>query len=169
MLRSIYQRISAAFGKSRRRAPGTPGRRAPARPRRLTLESLESRELLTVTTLTYNSISDGSFEAPTLQNATYQLAPNTSTWQFGTNKTRYQVAPSSSPWVVHRHCRHQQQQQRLYRAATPSRAQRQPGGLPQEQRQHQPDCLPRRRRLQPFVARRAAPELPTTRTRVSRS
>ena len=66
-------------------------------PRRLTMESLESRKLLTVATLTYNSISDGSFEAPTLHDATYQLGQYVA-WQFGTHRTRLPlpVRPGSS-------------------------------------------------------------------------
>ena len=63
MLRSIYQRISGAFRTNRRRkARAAPGLRS----RRLAMESLESRKLMTATTLTFNSISDGSFEAPAL-------------------------------------------------------------------------------------------------------
>ena len=68
MLRSIYQRILGAFGANRRRKP--PRR---ARPRRLAMESLESRKLLTAATLTSNSISDGSFEAPALAANAYQV------------------------------------------------------------------------------------------------
>ena len=37
------------------------------------MESLESRKLLTVTTLTVNSISDGSFEAPALRQSGRQM------------------------------------------------------------------------------------------------
>lgn len=67
MLRSIYEKILGALrGGPRRKTP----RRA--RPRRLAMESLESRKLLTTTTLTYNSISDGSFETPALPALYYQ-------------------------------------------------------------------------------------------------
>ncbi len=76
MLRSIYQRISSALKLNR--GAKTPHR---ARPRRLTIESLECRKLLTAT-LTLNSISDGSFEAPTLAANSYTIAPLGSPWQF---------------------------------------------------------------------------------------
>ena len=79
MLRSIYRKISEAFKKnSRRQAP----RRA--RPRRLTIESLECRKLLTTAaaTMTYDSVSDGSFEAPALAYESYQVAPGSCPWQF---------------------------------------------------------------------------------------
>ena len=86
MLRSIYQRLLGVFTtKSRRKTPRG------ARSRRLGIESLESRKLLTVTTLTYNSISDGSFEAPALPAKAYQVmswlgnpaaTSFTSPWQF---------------------------------------------------------------------------------------
>ena len=46
------------------------------------MEGLESRQLLTVTPLTLNSISDGSFAAPTLAADTYQIKPASSPWQF---------------------------------------------------------------------------------------
>jgi hypothetical protein len=78
MFRSICQRILGAFKTNGRR-------KAPRRvyPRRLSVESLESRKLLTVTTLTLNSISDGNFAAPTLAKDAYQVAPNLSSpWQF---------------------------------------------------------------------------------------
>ncbi len=80
MFRSIYQGIVEVFGtNSRRKAP----RRARySGSRRLAMESLESRKLMTVTTLTLNSISDGSFEAPTLAARAYQIAPASSPWQF---------------------------------------------------------------------------------------
>jgi hypothetical protein len=91
MLRSIYERIVSKFRASRRRpAP----RRARLRP--LAIESLEGRELLTTATLTFNSISDGSFEAPKLPAGAYQLAPAAAPWQFA--GVTYQVPPSSSPW-----------------------------------------------------------------------
>ena len=61
MLRSIYREILDA---SRPTGTGKAPRRA--RPRRLAVESLESRKLMTAATLTLNSISDGSFEAPAL-------------------------------------------------------------------------------------------------------
>ena len=62
MLRSICQRILGAF-RTNNRCPVPPR----ALPRRLTMESLESRKLLSIaTTLTAGSISDGSFEAPAL-------------------------------------------------------------------------------------------------------
>ena len=76
MLRSIYRGILDAFRTNRHKTP----RRA--RPRRLMLESLESRKLMTVTTLTANSISDGSFAAPALAAQSYQIAPTSSPWQF---------------------------------------------------------------------------------------
>jgi hypothetical protein len=77
MLRSIYERILGAFkAKDRRKTL----RRA--RPRRLAVESLESRKLLTVTTLTYNSVSDSSFEAPALATKLYQVAPTSTPWQY---------------------------------------------------------------------------------------
>ncbi len=76
MLRSIYERIRDAFQATGRcQAP----RRAHTR--RLALESLESRKLMTAT-LTFNSISDGSFEAPALSADTYQVAPASSPWKF---------------------------------------------------------------------------------------
>ncbi|MGO9109701.1 MAG: DUF642 domain-containing protein [Thermoguttaceae bacterium] len=46
------------------------------------MESLECRKLMTVTTLTVNSISDGSFEAPALTANNYQVAPASSPWVF---------------------------------------------------------------------------------------
>ena len=68
MLRSIYEKLFGAFRtKSRRKPPHH------TRPRRLALESLEGRKLLTVTSLTMNSISDGSFEAPALPVNAYQV------------------------------------------------------------------------------------------------
>ncbi len=77
MLRSIYERILGAFRTTgRRKAP----RRA--RQRRLTMESLESRKLMTVTLLTVNSVSDGSFEAPALPTQQYVVAPTSTPWQF---------------------------------------------------------------------------------------
>ncbi len=77
MLRSIYQGILGTFKtNSRRKAP----RRA--RPRHLMMESLEGRRLMTAATLTLNSISDGSFEAPALAAKAYQIAPASSPWQF---------------------------------------------------------------------------------------
>ena len=79
MLRSIYQRILGAFRTNRRGK--TPPHAYPLL-RRLAMESLESRKLLTVTTLTLNSISDGSFEAPALAAEAYQIAPSSSPWQF---------------------------------------------------------------------------------------
>ena len=77
MLRSIYQRILDAFRTNSRRRRRAPGAVRCVRPRRLAVESLESRKLLTVTTLTFNSISDGSFEAPALpdQRPTQVRAP----------------------------------------------------------------------------------------------
>ncbi len=87
MLRSIYQGILGAFGTNRRRkaqgrARGTQYPGSGSRSRRLAIESLESRTLLTVTTLTLNSISDGNFEAPALAAKAYQIAPPSSPWQF---------------------------------------------------------------------------------------
>ncbi len=89
MLRSIYQRILGAFRtNSRRKAPP---RSRYSGSRRLAVESLESRKLLTVTTLTLGSVSDGSFEAPALPANAYQvLSPSagpaasmySSPWQF---------------------------------------------------------------------------------------
>lgn len=77
MLRSIYDSILRAFKPNRRRkAP----RRAPSR--RLTLESLESRKLMTVTLLTTGSISDANFAAPTLTPQAFQVAPSSSPWVF---------------------------------------------------------------------------------------
>src|SRR5271157_1346735 len=76
MMRSIYERILGPLKNSRRKAPRH------SRPRRLAIESLESRKLLTAATLTLNSISDGSFEAPALAAKTYQIAPASSPWQF---------------------------------------------------------------------------------------
>ena len=71
MLRSVYQRIFACFRTNRRpqaphRTRGTRwGTQCPGSgSRRLAVESLESRQLLTVTALTVNSISDGNFAAP---------------------------------------------------------------------------------------------------------
>ena len=77
MLRSIYEQILAAFRTNGR---GKPQRRA--RPRRLAMESLESRKLMTVTTLTVNAVSDGSFEAPALPSQAYVVAPASTPWQF---------------------------------------------------------------------------------------
>jgi hypothetical protein len=97
MLRSIYQRIwDALRTNSRRKAP----RQAP---RRLAVESLESRRLMTVTTLTSNSISDGSFEAPALAAAAFQIAPASSPWQFSgdagasSNASGFTVGNSNAP------------------------------------------------------------------------
>jgi hypothetical protein len=90
MLRSIYRKLLGTF-----KTDGGRKTRRGARPRRLTLENLESRKLLT-TTLTYNAVSDGSFEAPALPLGAYQLAPNSQPWQFA--GTTYQIAPSSLPW-----------------------------------------------------------------------
>ena len=84
MLQSIYERIRGAFGtKRRRKAPRRTrwGTQYPGS-RRLALESLESRNLLSVTTLTLNSISDGSFAAPALAAGAYVLAPTSTPWQF---------------------------------------------------------------------------------------
>ncbi len=85
MLRSIFQRILGAFKtNSRRKAPRrTRGSQYPGwGSRRLAVESLESRQLLTVTTLTFGSISDGSFEAPALPTSAYTVAPQSSPWKF---------------------------------------------------------------------------------------
>ena len=98
MLRSIYQRLLGVFTtKKRRKTP----RRVPVR--RLGVESLESRQLLSIATLTTNAISDGGFEAPVLQPQAYQMgspgqpgASNTQ-WTFG-NNVPYQVPVSTSPW-----------------------------------------------------------------------
>jgi hypothetical protein len=83
MLRSIYEGVLDAMATALRgrRAPGTHGRRR-AGPRRLTMESLEGRRLLTTTTLTVNSVSDGNFAAPSLAPEAYQLDPGSSPWQF---------------------------------------------------------------------------------------
>ena len=77
MLRSIYERILGALRTNRRRPAPQPLRR-----RRLALESLESRKLLTVTTMTYGAISDGSFESPALSVSGYQLTPSSCPWQW---------------------------------------------------------------------------------------
>ncbi len=58
MLRSIYRKVLGAFTTNHR---GRATHRA--RPRRLAIESLESRKLLTAAVLTSNSISDGGFES----------------------------------------------------------------------------------------------------------
>ena len=136
MLRSMYARISAVFRTNLRRQP--PRR---ARPRRLTMEGLECRRLMTATTLTMNSISDGSFEAPALAANTYQVAPASSPWTFSGDSG---VTGNASG--IHR-----RQSQR---------ARRQPGRLPQRQRQHQPNRVSGRRRLQPFLPGRPACRLP---------
>ena len=77
MLRSIYQRISSALELNRRGEDAAP--RPPA-----TVDDRESRVPKTVDghTLTLNSISDGSFEAPTLAANSYTIAPASSPWQF---------------------------------------------------------------------------------------
>jgi hypothetical protein len=74
MLRSIYATL---FGPSRTDRQAL--RRN--RPRRLVMENLESRNLLTAT-LTLNSISDSSFAAPTLAARSYQVDPSSSVWQY---------------------------------------------------------------------------------------
>jgi hypothetical protein len=67
------------------------------------MESLESRTLLTVTTLTVNSISDGSFEAPALAANAYQLDPASSPWQYSgaagvsRNSSAFTVGNPSAP------------------------------------------------------------------------
>jgi hypothetical protein len=48
----------------------------------LVLESLENRKLLTVTTLTVGSVSDGSFAAPALTPGAYVVAPGSSPWTY---------------------------------------------------------------------------------------
>ncbi len=99
MLRSIYQRLLAAFTTKKHRKAT---RRVHVR--RLGVESLESRQLLSIATLTTNAISDGGFEAPVLQSQAYQMgspgqagASNT-VWTFG-NNVPYQVPVSTSPWT----------------------------------------------------------------------
>ncbi len=77
MLRSIYRKVLGAFTTNHR---GRATHRA--RPRRLAIESLESRKLLTAAVLTSNSISDGGFEAPSLPAYAYQVAPVSLPWQF---------------------------------------------------------------------------------------
>ena len=89
MLRSIYEKILGALRTNHRRKP--PRRAGGARcsggtrysrSRRLVMESLENRTLLTVTLLTSGSISDGDFAAPALSAHNYQVAPQSSPWQF---------------------------------------------------------------------------------------
>ena len=98
MLRSICEKIINVFRPdSRRKAP----RRV--RPRRLTVESLESRKLLSAATLTSNAISDGNFAAPALVANAFQIAPPSSPWQFtgdagvSTNKSGFTVGNSNAP------------------------------------------------------------------------
>jgi hypothetical protein len=78
MLHSIYERIVGAFTTARRRKPHP-------KARRLSLESLENRKLLTATVLTVNSISDGNFAAPALTPGAYQVAPGSTPWQYAGN------------------------------------------------------------------------------------
>jgi len=80
MLRSIYEKLRGALRTNNRRKAPRSARHSGSR--RLAIESLESRKLLTTTTLTYNSVADGSFEAPTLFPLTYQTAPGNCPWQF---------------------------------------------------------------------------------------
>jgi len=80
MSRSIYQRIWGAFQTNRRRKARCRTRSSGSR--RLAMESLESRKLMTATTLTLNSISDASFAAPALVAKSYQIAPASCPWQF---------------------------------------------------------------------------------------
>ena len=86
MLRSMYERIMGALTTNRRHKAPRCARRGTPYPgsgsRRLALENLESRRLLTVTTLTLNSISDGNFAAPALAANAYQIAPASSPWTF---------------------------------------------------------------------------------------
>ena len=95
MLRSITSEFWMPSGQVAARAP-RPGARCP-RPRRLAMENLESRKLLTTATLTFNSVSDGNFAAPTLPNATYQLAPPRRATSSGTTyRLPLPVRPGSS-------------------------------------------------------------------------
>lgn len=98
MLRSIYEKLSAALGANRRRK--APRR---ARPRKLAVESLESRKLLTAAILTFDSISDGSFAAPALPANASQPAPASTPWTFlgnsgvGSNDSAFTVGSPKAP------------------------------------------------------------------------
>ena len=98
MLRSIYEKIVHRLrANSRRKAPRRGG------PRRLSIESLESRKMLSVTTLTTNAIDDGNFAVPALAANAFQVGPSSSPWQFAgdagvsANKSGFTVGNSNSP------------------------------------------------------------------------
>jgi hypothetical protein len=98
MLRTIYQKVFGSAGVNRHRQPPRSGR-----PRRLAMENLEARKLLTTTVLTLNSISDGSFAAPALAANSYQMDPGSSPWQYAgnagvsTNNSAFTVGNPAAP------------------------------------------------------------------------
>ena len=103
MPRLIYQRIVDVFKTNSRqilrRSRGT----RYSGSRSLAIESLECRKLPTAATLTLNSLSDGSFEAPALAAGAYQGSPR----QFPLDNSRESPAsaaitaasPSATPML----------------------------------------------------------------------
>jgi hypothetical protein len=80
MMKLIYDKVFGGYGTSRK-AQRRNG------PRRLAIENLEARKLLTVATptaatLTLNSVSDGSFAAPALAARSFQVDPGSTPWQY---------------------------------------------------------------------------------------